>query len=111
MDAHDRFQRRSLRDVLVTQGVLTTEQADELIESARESNEPFGVVVVDSGFLSSWDLAKTVAEHYQMPALPLAGFRWDKELGEGLDATMLYQYLIVPVGRFGRAWSFAVCER
>ena len=50
MDPHNRLFRRSLRDVLVDQGVLTQEQADELVESAYENSEPFGLVVVDAGY-------------------------------------------------------------
>ena len=31
------------------------------MESAKESFEPFGTAVLDSGVLTAWDLAKTVA--------------------------------------------------
>ncbi|MHC5009658.1 MAG: GspE/PulE/PilB domain-containing protein [Planctomycetota bacterium] len=110
MQAHSRFQRRSLRDVLVAQGVLTSEIADELMTSSRDSNEPFGVVVVDSGYLTAWDLAKVVSTQFQMPALPLGGFVYDRELADGISPAVLYQYQMVPVGRFGDAWSFAVVE-
>ena len=110
MDPYERFHRRSLRDVLVSQGALTNEQADELIDAAHQSNEPFARVVLDAGALTSWDLAKTVATHYQMPVLPLAGYRFEKSLTEGLPASLLYQHQILPVGRFGRTWSFAVIE-
>lgn len=110
MDPFERFYRRSLRDVLVSQGVLTNEQADELIDAAHEANEPFATVVLDSGALTAWDLAKTLATQYQMPVLPLSGYKFDKALVEGLPASMLYQYQVLPVGRFGRTWSFAVVE-
>ncbi len=110
MDPFDRFHRRSLRDVLVTQGVLSQEQADELVEAAYESNEPFGAVLVEAGHLTSWDLAKTVATHYQMPVLPLMEYKFDKGVLEGVPASTLYQYQMVPIGRFGRCWSFAVVE-
>lgn len=110
MDAHHRFERRSLRDVLIDQGVLDAALADELISSARESNEAFGCVLVEAGHLSAWDLAKLVATHYQMPYLPLAGFHYDKDLIEGVSTAALHQYVAVPVGHFGRSWSFAVVE-
>ena len=110
MQGHDRFERRSLRDVLVAQSVLTNELADDLMSSARENNEPFGVVLVESGHMTSWDLAKTVATDYHLPMLPLAGFRFEKELADGVSPAVLYQYLLVPVGRFGKTWSFAVVE-
>jgi hypothetical protein len=110
MDPRNRFERRSLRDVLVAQTVLSEETADELMSSAREHNEPFGAVVVESGHLSAWDLAKMVATHYQMPYLPLPGYRWDRDLADGIPAATLYQFLVLPVGRFGKVRSFAVVE-
>ena len=110
MDAHDRFERRSLRDVLLAQGVLSSELADELMSSARDTHEPFGAVVVDAGHLTAWDLAKVVATHYQLPYIPLSGFEYDRDLAEGLPPATLYQYLILPIGRFGRVRSFAVIE-
>ena len=110
MDVHNRFERRSLRDVLIAQGVLTAELADELISSAREENEPFGAVVVEAGHMTAWDLAKAIITHYQMPFLPLQGFHYDEELAEGLPTATLYQYNCLPVGRFGKVRSFAVGE-
>lgn len=110
MDPHDRLFRRSLRDVLVEQGVLSQEQADELVESAYETNEPFGLVVVDAGYLTSYDLVKLVASKYQLPVMPLSGYDVDTELLESVPASTLYHYQIVPVGRFGQSWTFAVVE-
>jgi hypothetical protein len=60
--------------------------------------------------MTAWDLAKTVAMHYQLPYIPLAGFQYDKELADGLPPATLYQYQVVPVGRFGEVRSFAVVE-
>jgi len=110
MDAHNRFERRSLRDVLIAQGALSAELADELVSSAREENEPLGAVVVDAGHMTAWDLAKAIITHYQMPYLPLQGFQYDEELADGLPTATLYQHNILPVGRFGKVCSFAVVE-
>ncbi|MDA1194124.1 MAG: hypothetical protein O2894_02985 [Planctomycetota bacterium] len=110
MDRYERFYRRSLRDVLVGQGIISAELADELAESAYEAGEAFGYAVVDAGHMSAWDLTKVVAGHYQMPVLPLAGYEFDDSIMDGMSAATLYQYQVLPVDRFGRAWSFAVAE-
>jgi hypothetical protein len=110
MDPHERLYRRSLRDVLTAQGVVSAEQADELTSSARESHEPLGAVVVQAGYLTAWDLAKVVSANYQMPIIPLQGFKFDARLLEGLPPSILHQYSVFPVGRFGRVWSFAIGE-
>ena len=110
MDRYERFYRRSLRDVLVGQGVLTAEQADELAESAYEANEAFAYALVDAGHLSPWELATVISGYYQMPVLPLVGYDYDTEMLDGIAAATLFQYQVLPVGRFGRTWSFAVAE-
>ena len=110
MDPNERFFRRSLRDVLVSQGIVSQEEADELVESAYRSNEPFGSVVVEAGYLTAWDLAKTIASHYQMPVLHLEGYDFDEDLLAAVPASTLYQYQVVPVGRFGKTWSFSCVE-
>ena len=110
MDPFERYHRRSLRDVLVGQGVLSQEEADELVEAAYESNEPFGAVLVDAGHLTAWDLVKLVSTHYQMPVMPLSGYDFDPEMFEVVSPATLYHHQMVPVGRFGRAWAFSVVE-
>lgn len=110
MDPFERYTRRSLRDVLVSQGTLSQEAADELIESAYESNEAFGAVIVEAGLLTAWDLAKTVSTHYQMPVLPLINYEFDNAVFDQISPATLYQYMVLPVGRFGRTWSFTVVE-
>ncbi len=110
MDRYERFYRRSLRDVLVAQGVLTAEQADELAESAYEANESFSYALVDAGYLSPWELATVVAGFYQMPVLPLVGYEYDADILDGASAATLFQYQVLPVGRHGRTWTFAVAE-
>ncbi len=110
MDRYERFYRRSLRDVLVGRGVVSAEQADELAESAYQANEAFAYAVIDAGHLSPWELAQIVAGHYQLPVLPLVGYDYDDTLLEGMAAATLFQYQVLPVGHFGRSWSFAVAE-
>ena len=51
MDRYERFYRRTLRDVLVGQGVLTPEQADELAESYQLAvgDNQFSICAVSMG--------------------------------------------------------------
>lgn len=110
MDPFDRFLRRPLDDLLVAQGLLSRERADELIASAEVAGEPFATSVLESGTLTAWDLARTIAVHYQMPVHPLAGYRFEKELLMGLRPAALHRYQVIPLGVFGATRTFAVVE-
>jgi hypothetical protein len=99
-----------LDELLVAQGVLSRDKADELLASAETSDEPFATAVLESGVLTAWDLARTIAIHYQMPVHPLAGYRFDKELMRGIRPATLFRHQVVPVGLFGATRTFAVIE-
>jgi len=106
----DRFLLRPLDDVLVAEGLLTRERADDLVASAKAAGEPFSTVLIESGVITAWDLAKLVSTKYQMPVHPLAGYRLDKDLLEGIPNSFMHRHRVLPVGRFGRTRTFAVVE-
>ena len=90
--------------------MLARSRADELMASARATGEPFALVVLESGTLTPWDLAKTIATHYQMPVHPLVGYRFDESLLEGVEAGIFHRHHVVPLGKFGRTRTFAVVQ-
>ena len=110
MDPFDKYLRRPLDELLVNQGVLTRPKADELVSSALEADEPFSTALLDAAVLTPWDLARLVAVHYQMPAHPLAGYKFEKELFAGLRPDVLHRHRVVPLAVFGRTRTFAVAE-
>ncbi len=110
MDPYERYYRRSLRETMVGQGVLTPEQADEFTEAAFESHEPFSTIVLDAGLLTEYELMKLVATHYQMPVIPLEGFEVDEDVLASIPASAIFQYRVFPLGRFGTTHTFAVVE-
>ncbi len=110
MDPFDRFTRHPLEEVLVGEGVITRTRAEELLASARATGEPLALVLLESGTLTPWDLAKTIATHYQMPVHPLIGYRFDATLLEGVEAGIFHRHQVVPLGKFGRTRTFAVVQ-
>lgn len=110
MDPYEKFLRRPLDEVLVAQGVLARETADQLLESAAAASEPFATAVLDAGAVTPWDLARLVAVHYQVPVHPLTGYKFGKELFEGARADLMHRYQFVPVGVFGTTRTFALLE-
>ena len=63
MDPFDRFLRRPLDELLVSQSILSREKADEMMASAEQAGEPLATVVLEAGTLTAWDLARTIAVH------------------------------------------------
>ena len=110
MEPFDRFLRRPLDEMLVSQSILTREKADSLLESALAAGDPFAKVVLDAGTLTSWDLTRLIAIHYQIPVQPLAGYKFEKELFAGIAPEALHRHQIVPLAIFGKTRTFGILE-
>jgi hypothetical protein len=110
MDPFDRFLRRPLDEMLVSQSVLTRDKADSLLDSALAAAEPFAKAVLDAGTLTSWDLARLIAIHYQIPVQPLAGYKFEKELFAGITPETLHRHQVVPLAIFGKTRTFGILE-
>jgi hypothetical protein len=108
VDPFDRFNLRSLDEVLVAQGLLSREKADELMQAASEANESFAGVLLEAGVVTPWDLAKVVATTYQLPVHPLSGYKFDKGNFEGIPAELMHHHRFLPIGQFGMTRTFAV---
>jgi hypothetical protein len=110
MDPLDRFLRRPLPEVLVSQGILSKEKVEELATSAKAAGDTLGAAIIDSGVMTAWDFARTIATHYQMPVHPLVGYKLDGDFAAGYPPDLLHRHQVIPLARFGKTRTFAVME-
>ncbi len=62
MKGLERITNLRLAEVLTQNGLLTREEMGEAISLHESSGERFVSVLVNTGFVTEWDLAKVVAE-------------------------------------------------
>ena len=101
---------KKLSDVLVNEGILTKAQVDEAAKFLRQADDPLGPHLLRCQFITAWDLAKAVCTHFSLPFYDLSGFKPKKDLCTILDAPFLHGYGILPIDKFGKIVTLAVCE-
>jgi len=101
---------KRLTEVLVDEGVLTKAQVTEASKYLRQPDDPLGPHLIRCGFITAWDLAKAVCTHFALPYYDLASFKPKKEIVALLDTPFLHGYGILPIDKFGKIVTLAVCE-
>lgn len=101
---------KKLSDVLVDEGVLTKAQVQEASKYLRQPDDPLGPHLIRCGFITAWDLAKAVCTHFSLPYYDLNSFKSKREVIGVLDPPFLHGYGILPIDRFGKILTLAVCE-
>jgi hypothetical protein len=101
---------KKLSDVLVDEGVLTKAQVQEASKYLRQPDDPLGPHLIRCGFITAWDLAKAVCTHFSLPYYDLSAHKYKKDVVALLDPPFLHGYGILPIDRFGKILTLAVCE-
>ena len=101
---------KKLADVLVDEGVLTKAQVQEASKYLRQPDDPLGPHLIRCGFITAWDLAKAVCTHFSLPYYDLNSYKSKKDVIGVLDPPFLHGYGILPIDRFGKILTLAVCE-
>ncbi len=101
---------KKLADVLVDEGILTKAQVGEASKYLRQPEDPLGPHLIRCNFITPWDLAKAVCVHFSLPFFDLTGFKAKKDVDGLLDPAFLHGYGILPIDKFGKIITLAVCE-
>ncbi len=101
---------KRLADVLVDEGILTKAQVAEASKYLRQADDPLGPHLIRCGFITAWDLAKSVCVHFTLPFFDLAAFKPKKDVLPLLEPAFLHGYGILPIDKFGKIVTLAVCE-
>jgi hypothetical protein len=91
--------RRFLSDILVELGFVTESQAEEAVQTARNPGQPTPEkVLLKSGAISEDQLARALAERYDLEHIDLTEFAVDTSAAGLLRKTAAKRYLAAPVG-------------
>lgn len=66
-----RFDRKPIGEVLVEKGLLSATDRDLIIKKSERTGARVGQILVDDGYISDTQLAKNIAEIYQLPFFDL----------------------------------------
>ncbi len=97
-----------LAEVLTQKGAVPSEVLTEALYAQDRHDEPFVEVLLGTGHVSEWDLAKTVVEQFQVPFLMAGSYSIDEQVKTAIPKEILFRYQIVPLDRFDKLMTIAM---
>jgi type IV pilus assembly protein PilB len=95
-------------DLLVREGLVTSEQIKAAQRDARQSNNRVGYSLVKLGFVQEAELTRTLARHYRVPAVDLGRIVVDPRILRLVPAEQAVKHLVLPLRRVGRTLTVAM---
>ncbi len=105
----DRFNKR-LKNVLVKNGVLTTEQADEMGGGTTESDQSLADQVIEQAILTEDQLTGLIAMEMKLPPVDLERVTPEEWALETMSRETAQSYGVVPVSRIGNVLTIATAN-
>ena len=85
--------------VLLARGVVTVEQLATALDQQQRSGGQLGPLVVKAGIVSERELARAVAQHWELPFVDLADQTIDPEIARILPAYLAQRHGVIAVDR------------
>ncbi len=90
--------KKKLVDVLISMGVLTEQQADDVTKEQRQSGTPISKILLTKGFLSQHDLARGLSEQIGVPFIPsITEQMADLKLLSKVPLRFLRKHVVMPI--------------
>lgn len=89
-----------LAEVITQKNSVPAEAITDALYSQDKHGEPFAQTLVTAGHITEWDLAKLVAENFQLPFLMASNYQVSEEAKKRIPDKVLFENLIVPLDLF-----------
>ena len=99
-----------LGDLLVREGLITSDQLGKALGEQRASGMRLGYCLVKMGFVQEIEITKMLARQYRMPAVDLSRFEVDPKIIKLVPADMAVKHMVLPLKRDGRNLTLALAN-
>jgi type IV pilus assembly protein PilB len=100
--------RQKLGEILLRQKLINEVQLNNALTVSKEENIPFGRALVKLHYIEEDQLARTIANQYDLPCITLDRFSFDPELGRLINFNYAQIHRIVPVSKHERVLTLAM---
>lgn len=91
------FKRKDIGLILVERGSLNPDQLPVIIDKMITTRQRFGEIAVHEGYVTEEDLARALAEQFNLEYVDLRNFKMDSELLNQLPPDAIYRFHFVPL--------------
>jgi len=99
-----------LGEILVREGLITTEQLRKALLEQKSSGMRLGYTLVKLGFIEETEVSKMLARQYRMPAVDLSRFEVDPKILKLLPPDIASKHTVLPLKREGRTLTVAIAD-
>jgi type IV pilus assembly protein PilB len=101
--------RKKLGQILVAQGVIDAQQADQGIKHAKETGKRIGEALIDLGILDEMQVLKALAAQYGMKYVDLTNEKIKALIDDdALDKSVMKKHLVLALGKSGGKMRLAI---
>src|SRR3954453_6303838 len=95
-------------DLLLKEGLITSEQLAKALQEQKQSGTRVGYNLIKLGFIQEVDLMRALAKQHKMPAVDLSRFEVDPKIAKMIPNDLAQKNLVVPLKRDGRPLTVAM---
>ena len=95
------IRKKRLGEILVDEAYLSQEQLDATLEEQKASGGLLGELLVSSGFVTEWEVAKCMVSQLHLPFIYTTLYEIPEGVITLLPHAFLHQHRLVPLDLFG----------
>lgn len=99
-----------LIDLVVSNGMIDQQQADDLQEAHKETGQPIRKLLIDNGYISEDDLLGMMASYQGCDVVDLSVMALDPDVIQSIPASVARMYNVLPVHATTGTVTLAVCD-
>lgn len=99
-----------LGDLLVREGLITSEQLQQALEQQRSTGMRLGYTLVKLGLIQEIEITKMLARQYRVPAVDLSRFEVDEKIIKLIPADVAVKHTVMPLKREARTLTVAMAD-
>jgi type IV pilus assembly protein PilB len=99
-----------LGDLLVREGLITSEQLQQALEQQRATGMRLGYTLVKLGLIQEIEITKMLARQYRVPAVDLSRFEVDEKIVKLIPPDVAVKHTVMPLKREGRTLTVAMAD-
>ncbi|HEY0672228.1 MAG TPA: hypothetical protein VGD27_08185, partial [Longimicrobiales bacterium] len=97
-------------DLLVREGLISSQQLAAALQDARQNNTRIGYSLIKLGCIAEADLTRMLARQYRVPAVDLERVNVDPKIVKLVSPELAHKHVVLPLRRVGRTLTLAMAN-
>lgn len=105
--------RLKFGEILIEQGIINRDQLEKALAEQKKHGldaKRIGSYLIEFGYISEDDVAKTLGIQFNLPVMRLEGLRIKQEVLDLIPETMARKFNIIPLFKIGQELTLAVAD-